>query len=103
LFCRAALGDHIHAVLAAGRQQVAELADELDEDCSWLAAQQQQQQSATAADGSSSEGGPSIDAAAAAAEAVAAAEAAGWQVPPEGLSSKRWSRALPVMLQVGVQ
>jgi hypothetical protein len=76
-YCRAALGEHIHAVMAAGRLQVEELAEELDEDCSWLEAQQQQQTAA-----------------------AAAGEAAGWSIPPEGVSSRRWSRALPVMLQV---
>ncbi|KAF6262446.1 hypothetical protein COO60DRAFT_1676044 [Scenedesmus sp. NREL 46B-D3] len=85
-----------------GRQQVTELAEELEEDSSWLAAQQQQQQQTSAAvDGSSSEGGHNSDAPSAeAAAAVAAAEAAGWRVPPEGVSSSSWSRALPVLLQV---
>lgn len=81
--------------MAAGRLQVEELAEELDEDCSWLEAQQQQQQQIAAPlDGSSSKE------AAAAAAAAAAGEAAGWSIPPESVSSRRWSRALPVMLQV---
>jgi hypothetical protein len=90
--------------MAVGRQQVTDLAEELDEDSSWLAAQQQQQQqqqsvaAAAAVDGSSSEGGAETEAAAAA--AVAAAEAAGWRVPADGVSSRKWNQALPVMLQV---
>jgi hypothetical protein len=86
--------------MAVGRQQVTDLAEELDEDSSWLAAQQQQQQlvaAAAAVDGSSSEGGAETEEAAA---AVAAAEAAGWRIPPDGVSSRKWNNALPVMLQV---
>lgn len=114
LTCRAAVGSSIHATLAVGHSEVADLAGELGEDASWLNEQQQQQQH-TGVEQQPPEvapeqqqlphqsdttqkqqqqqqqqsGGPTPS-------LMATRE---WQLPPPG-AGKAWRHAMPLMVQV---
>ncbi|KAF8057655.1 hypothetical protein HT031_006004 [Scenedesmus sp. PABB004] len=93
---RAAVGEHIHAVAAIGRQQVLELAEELDEDVSWLQLQQQQPPAGPAQ--------AQRDGAAATQQDEQQGEQQqplpSWPLPPPGVAAREWQQAPPAMLQV---
>jgi hypothetical protein len=88
------MGDHIHAVAAAGGEAVRELAEELDEDSSWLGQQQSMQVSSEDAAGS---GGNSKQHKK---EDQQEQDEQHWSLPPQGLSTSAWVRSTPLILQV---
>lgn len=101
---RAAMGDHIHAVAAAGRSAVQDLADELEEDCSWLQRQHQPQEQPSESqllqqqqqhEGQQENQKQQQDG------SMAAAVHSSWLLPPPGITPKAWQRATPLLLQVG--
>ena len=94
------MGSHIHAVAAAGSSAVQDLADELEEDRSWMdvqqtqqqqrqrqppPAQQQQQQQEHEQD----KEGREVD-----------ALHQTWLLPPPGVGKRAWAHAHPILLQV---
>ena len=97
------MGDHIHAVAAAGGEAVRELAEELDEDSSWLGHQHQQQRQSAQVSSDEDAAGSGTDSRQQRREEEGQQEQdeqQHWSLPPEGVSRSVWARATPLILQV---